>query len=368
MDNTIESLQIKIEGARELLTEKSRDAIDSISWKLIIDGMKEKYNPEQLENLKTETELLLCGLLNAKEYENEIENRLLISKDGVVSLLNDMDNLVFKKIQEALEKRLENKTIIITQEKKPLVFNQRFVKMPDDVQTAIAQSGWKERLYEIASKYKLSIEQMGILEELTIKVISDEILPNKYEEELTSKITIPKEDISTLVRDVNENILKKIRELMKKEEETGVLKKEELAEDIPIPPYGKVINNYELKITNRGEETTKPIILEPAEEKDQAKESSINYGVGIKNEEKIIEIPTISKEEILPFKVGAEMPKETEIPKPPQITPGLFNVPKNIIEEKLKGSTTSDHSVSDYSTPKINTPSTTPHDPYREAF
>ncbi len=35
---------------------------------------------------------------------------------------------------------------------------------------------------------------------------------NSYENELASKITIPKEDISNLVKEINENIFKKIRE------------------------------------------------------------------------------------------------------------------------------------------------------------
>lgn len=385
MDQT--QLQQKITEYFQKLPKEAQGVFSSMGWTRTLEEIILKYNlnDKQTETLGTETMLLLLGIIHNEEYEKIIKVEMGLSEDISNNIIAEVEEKILKTIKGLLSETFESNAISLAEESliETAELDPLFSTMPDEVQTAIAQSGWKKNLYEIAKKYKLSIEQMGVLEELTVKVISNEILPNKYEEGLTSKIIIPKEDISNLVGDVNENILKKIRELMKKEEETEVLKKEEFDEEIPIPPYKEIINNYELQIKNEGEKTTKPIILEQTEEKEQAKESSIDYGPEIEPtkkieksntvilpqpEEKIIEIPTISKEEILPFKVIAEIPKETEIPKPPQITPGLFNVPKNIIEEKLKGATTSDHSVSDYSTPKINTPSATPHDPYREAF
>lgn len=176
MENTTDTLQTKITEARNLLSKESREAIDNVNWKLTILGMNKKYNPDQLENLETETELLLCGILNPEDYPRELENRMNITKEEVNLIVSEMDRLIFKKIQEELEKRINNK------------------------------------------------------------------------------------------------------------------------EEIPLPPYAKI-------------------------------------------EEKV------------------ETPKEVESPKPAEII--IENVPTNIIEEKLKSATASDHTVSDYSTPKT-------HDPYRE--
>lgn len=305
MENTTDTLQIKITEARNLLSKESREAIDNVNWKLTILGMDKKYNPEQLENLETETELLLCGILNPEDYPKELENRMRISKEETTLLINEMDRLIFKKIQEELEKGIASREKVLT-ENKPLVFDPMFLSMPKNVQEAIASSNWKEKLYNIAEKYKLPIPQMGVLEEITIKVMKDEIHPDKYESELASKITIVKEDISNLVNDVNEDILKNIRELLKTH-----WNEEDKKEEIPIPPYAKTETKVE---TLKAEETAKSI---------------------------------------------SPIQETTSFP------------PQNIIEEKLKSATVSDHTVSDYSTPSIKSennsnPSIKPHDPYRE--
>lgn len=191
----IDLLEIKISEARSALSKESREAIDNVNWKLTIQEMNKRYSPEQLENLETETELLLCGILNPEDYPKELETRMRITKEESELIINEMDRLVFKKIQEELEKRINNK------------------------------------------------------------------------------------------------------------------------EEIPLPPYAKVITNDQLSINN---------------------------------EEKI--------------PVAPEIPKPTEIATENISIPiDTTDTPKNIIEDKLKGPTASDQTVSDYSTPKIN-------DPYREAF
>ena len=364
MDKT--QLQQKITEYFQKLPKEAQDVFSSMGWMRTLEEIILKYNlsDKQTEALGTETMLLLLGIIHNEEYKKIIKGEMGLNEDISNNIIAEVEEKILKTIKGLLSETFESNAISLVEES--LVgtteLDPLFSTMPDEVQTAIAQSGWKKNLYEIAKKYKLSIEQMGVLEELTIKVISDEILPNKYEEELTSKITLPKEDISSLVGDVNENILKKIRELMKKEEEIEFLKKEELDEEIPVPPYKEIINDNELKIESGEDEIPKPITFK------QTGKPVTDYKPEVNDVEKIIEIPTISKEEILPFKVIAEIPKEVEIPRPTQTIPDIFNVPKNIIEEKLKGTTTSDHSVSDYSTPKISTPSIAPHDPYREAF
>ena len=109
MEKTTDELQIIINEARAQLSKESREAIDSVDWKLTILGMNKKYNPDQLENLKTETELLLSGILNPQDYPIELENQMKIPKDEVISLINEMDKMIFKKIQEQLIKILAKK-------------------------------------------------------------------------------------------------------------------------------------------------------------------------------------------------------------------------------------------------------------------
>ena len=102
----IDELKLKIEKARAELSEETKHAIDLVDWKSVILGMRKKrsYSFEQLGNLETETELLLCGLTNPENYPKELENRMKIPRVEVETLVNEMNELVFKKIRDELMK------------------------------------------------------------------------------------------------------------------------------------------------------------------------------------------------------------------------------------------------------------------------
>jgi len=115
MDNTADLLRIKIEKAKRELSEETLNAIASVDWKIPILEMRLKkgYTFEQLGDLETETELLLCGLVSAENYPKELEKRLKISRTSANELVNEMNNLVFKKIREELVKNIEKKKAFI---------------------------------------------------------------------------------------------------------------------------------------------------------------------------------------------------------------------------------------------------------------
>jgi len=352
MDNLIDPLQSKINEAKDQLSKEARAAIDSVNWKLIILGMEKKYSQEQLEVLEMETELLLCGISDTESYPKELGEGMHLSKEEVSLLITEIDKLIFQKIKEDLEKRVSMKEKTL-ETRRPLDYDPRFISMPKEVQDAIAHSSWKERLYEIASKYKLTIEQMGILEDTTVKVMSNVIHPNNYEDELVSKITKSKEDISNLVNEINEKILEEIRKLLKVH--SGGSEDDE----VPLPPYSSV----EIKKT-------------PEPKKVEAKTTpfgtySSNFIVNIKKkeEEKV-------SEPVIPVTPVAQTIKEDAVPIPTKIDMG--SIQKNIIEEKLKGATVSEHTISTHNEPGLDIPLSTtvkadtetgsknPHDPYRE--
>jgi len=111
MDDVIDLLRIKIEKAKRELPLETVNAIDAIDWKMAILELREKkgYTFEQIGDLELETELLLCGLTNIEKYPKELENRMKISKSAAIELVNEMNNLVFKKIREELIKNSERK-------------------------------------------------------------------------------------------------------------------------------------------------------------------------------------------------------------------------------------------------------------------
>ncbi|OGI76083.1 hypothetical protein A3C67_01855 [Candidatus Nomurabacteria bacterium RIFCSPHIGHO2_02_FULL_42_19] len=116
MDDTIDTLKIKIDAARRNLSEETKVAIEAVPWKIAILGMRESkgYSFEQLGDLETETELLLCGLLNPEDYPKELENRMRIPGPRVDELVNEMNQLVFSKMREELIKNTERKKIFET--------------------------------------------------------------------------------------------------------------------------------------------------------------------------------------------------------------------------------------------------------------
>lgn len=113
MDDTIDLLKIKIEKAKRELPLETVNAIDSVDWRAAILGLRSKYGYtlEQLGDLETETELLLCGLVSPENYPKELENRMKIPKAAANELVSEMNNLIFKKIREELIKNTERKKI-----------------------------------------------------------------------------------------------------------------------------------------------------------------------------------------------------------------------------------------------------------------
>jgi len=105
------TLQMKILEAKKEMSGKSLAAIDAVNWHQIILGMNTKFNSEQIDTLQTETELLLCGLVSSIDFPKELETRMMISRAEVEKLLDDMNNQIFKKMQEELEKKLSDDTL-----------------------------------------------------------------------------------------------------------------------------------------------------------------------------------------------------------------------------------------------------------------
>ncbi len=112
-DNTVDLLQIKIEAAKAKLPVETTNAIAAIDWKAAILSLREKkgYSFEQLGDLETETELVLCGLTPPEEYPKELQNRMRLSKADTDELVREMNRLVFEKIKAELIKNTERKKI-----------------------------------------------------------------------------------------------------------------------------------------------------------------------------------------------------------------------------------------------------------------
>lgn len=295
----IDKLRQIIKDELVKLPKESQEVINSFEWEKISEEIGKRYllSENEINDLQREIFLVFSGIVEEDFLSLNIENRVGTSKNEAIKITEEINQKILDPMLEKIEAQSD--------EFSPSASDLRFNSLPKEVQEAVAKSGWKEKLYEIAKKYKLNIEQMGILEDETVKTLVNITHPEQYEEKLSSKINISKEDIANLIKDVNESIFQKIREGEK------VITKEE---EVPLPPYAGTIKNDELKITNEKEtpkaiENVTPIISKP-------------------------EIPIDNSKNIM-----------------------------SSMEEKLKNPTVSDHTISDHSNSSIK-----PADPYRESF
>ncbi|MEK7105960.1 MAG: hypothetical protein AAB895_01205, partial [Patescibacteria group bacterium] len=175
----------------------------SMKWMESLQDISKKYNlnEEQIQTLGTETTLVLLGIISLDEYERVLNNELRVEASLLLKMVKEIEESIIKSIRPQLNKVYEIHVESLIEEKYGGVekLDERFEKLPKEVQEAISESNYQSTLYKIAEKYKLSISQMGALEEATTKVMLSITHPDKYEAELQANIDISKDKIAELV-------------------------------------------------------------------------------------------------------------------------------------------------------------------------
>ncbi|MFA6258758.1 MAG: hypothetical protein WCX79_03605, partial [Candidatus Paceibacterota bacterium] len=110
------------------------------------------------------------------------------------------------------------------------IIKEKFESLPDDIQKIILSTDYENTLVEIGKNYKLTIDQMGILERETTLVMMGLVPTDDFKNELAGELKIDATTISLIVKDINQKIFLKIRELLKQmsiQDEKPLLKKTE---------------------------------------------------------------------------------------------------------------------------------------------
>lgn len=318
------------------LPADAQAVFSSMKWMDTLKSISVRYGlrDDQIETLGLETTLLLLGIIHIEEYKGVLMNELRVPEAIAMKMLDEIDAEVLRSIRASLGTAYESHVKSLVEDKYGSMnkLDERFSKLPKSVQTAISESSYQEKLYDIANKHKLSIDKMSAFEEVTTKVLVGIIHPDQYESELASKTGLASDEVGKMVTEVNEQILKNIRDILKKhwEENEGEVVSPE--DEVPIPPYAITPQPTAPKV--------EAVVPEPTQPRPLSKvESGIYSNAGI------------------------------------EIVEGM-----DMISEKLKGITISKSSVSDHSIPKVTpapapvapvappTPTTKAHDPYHEAI
>lgn len=394
MDQT--QLQQKIAEYFAKLPSDAQTMFASMEWMKTLENLSYKYNltPQQVENLGTETTLLLLGIVHPEDYTNFLQEELSISQKTRDALLADINLGILNKWRETLSKvYIQNANEIAdevpTPPSTPAPFavkapalNTELPPIQKDKEPEIANGQFdsQKELYTIAKEEKLSIEQMGKFEEVTNKIISGTIHPDQYEKMLESELGLTPEKAIELSNKTNEQVLLRMREEMKK----AYPPQAQPEPKIPTPPY-----KQELKAP--APIAPKPIVPNTATSDDQM---FTNSGVEVIQESPIPKnLPTteaiIKEEEVMLGKDGVDIVEPNiQTPTPPiQTSPtteqdtlaGIENPSKskthiisgeiperkiNVVQDRLSKPTISLQSASDQS--PVSTTPTNSKDPYRE--
>ena len=152
-----EELQQKIAEYYGKLPKEAQIVFSSMTWMETLKdiGVKYSLNNNQIETLGTETTLVLLGIIHIEEYQKILEKELGLEKEITEKIIIEIDENILKTIKSQLAETFESNAISLAE--KAQDFDPRFMSMPKEVEEAIAKSGWKEKLYEIAGKYKLTV-------------------------------------------------------------------------------------------------------------------------------------------------------------------------------------------------------------------
>ncbi|MDD3662578.1 MAG: hypothetical protein PHT84_01795 [Candidatus Pacebacteria bacterium] len=331
------------------LSQKSREAINSVDWENLSENIGKKYLiDEEIESFQIEIILVLLGLEKPESLEKNIMEFIITSEKEAREIADE----VFDKIFSPIANKLENDSTPIKATPKPI--SPKFNSLPENLKTAISLSDYQNKVYSLGKKYSLSIDEMGILEEVVSNIMLGTLPANNLENEIKYKIEIPEDKARELIEGLNESIFKNIRELLKTKNENSLEKNE--TEDVPLPPYAK-----KEVLTPKIEEKTAAIegveIIEEPEIKDQVDHVSKDQESGLYAKSGI-EFIEEEKEDNKQIHIDEEKENKT-----------LEDTGVDIIGERLTNPTISPSSVSDHTTKGISgsldeKPSN--YDPYRE--
>ncbi|MBP9711595.1 MAG: hypothetical protein KBD55_00995 [Candidatus Pacebacteria bacterium] len=197
------------------LPKEAQEVFSRMEWLEVLSnlGLKYSLNSQQIQTLSTETTLVLLAIIDQKEYETNIAKELNLGTTTVMSILEEIKQKILISIKPQLEKAFTENTqpVSTLDEARREELDERFSKLPVDIQDAISASNYHETLYDISLKAGLNVDQMGALETITTDTMLGIISPDKFESKIKEAFDIDDIKRKDLINSINDQILKKIR-------------------------------------------------------------------------------------------------------------------------------------------------------------
>ena len=215
MDTETEEEQI-VKKQMEYLPQEVKDVFADPKIKEEVKALEIKYNlnEEQKDVLETENMLLMLALTHPAEYPQELKSRLNVDDNTLNNILSEINTIFLDKTRNQLEEAFEKTNDETEEDENPEEeqIDERLKGLSEETQTAIINSNYQAKLYDIWKENKLLIPQMDMMEDLLINVILGKVRPEDFKSVLRDTLQIKDAESKIITDEINEKILKEIRE------------------------------------------------------------------------------------------------------------------------------------------------------------
>ena len=117
----------------------------------------------------------------------------------------------------------------------PEEIQKKFDSLPSDIKSLVYGADMLNLIQRVGEKYKLHVDQIGILETETADIMTGFSKPDEFVKNLMSSLSVDKTQADNIAKDINEGLFLKIRESLKR------LYSEEKVPAAQMPPAAPVV-------------------------------------------------------------------------------------------------------------------------------
>lgn len=131
--NEIE-LQQKIAEYFAKLSPEMQKVFESMEWLKTLQSISEKYslNKEQIETLGTETTLVLLGIIQTEEYEENIRKEINLPLEKMEDMILEINSIILSPIREGLSNAFEKNINDLVKEEENKNTNKIKINIAED--------------------------------------------------------------------------------------------------------------------------------------------------------------------------------------------------------------------------------------------
>ncbi len=93
-------------------------------------------------------------------------------------------------------------------------YRELFAKLPKEIQEFCTSSEQSEKIFALAEKHHLHIDEAGILHDIVMDTVMGIIATKNLETEISSALHLSLLDASTIVRDINDTVFEPIKHIL----------------------------------------------------------------------------------------------------------------------------------------------------------